>query len=92
MSLVVLVIGHLLAVPFTVFMPGFLRLWRRREPLVLATMLFGAVLVVVGWSLRGNTLAVAWNATWPVVLLIAYAAEGRKRARGPAAQATSGDG
>ena len=81
MSEAVLVAGYVLAVPFTVWVPGFLRLWRRRERWVLACAQGGAALVVTGWALAGNARSAAVNAAWLVGLAVAYAAEGRKRAR-----------
>jgi len=42
--------GYVLAVPFTVFVPGFLRLWRRREPLPYALAQGGAVLITAGYA------------------------------------------
>lgn len=77
-----LVIGYAAAVPLTVFVPGFLRLWRRRERWTFAVAQAGALLVVAGWAAKGNGPATAVNATWVVGLSLAYAAEGRARARG----------
>ena len=77
----VLVAGYALAVPVTVFVPGFLRLWRRREPVLLAAAQGGAALVVLGWALRGETLPALANGAWLVGFGAAYAAEGRKRSR-----------
>lgn len=74
-----LVIGYTAAVPFTLFLPGFLRLWRRRERWTYGLAQGGAVLIVVGWATRGATPAVLVNAAWAVGLALAYAAEGRKR-------------
>lgn len=81
MQNIVLAAGYLLAVPFSVFLPGFRRLWRRREPAVLATEEVGAALICLGWGLRRNWPAVLVNATWGLGLAAGYAAEGRKRAR-----------
>lgn len=75
----VLVAGYLLAVPFTAFVPGFLRLWRRREPWVFAVAQVGAALIVVGWVLRGGTGAALFNALWLTGLTVAYVREGRRR-------------
>jgi hypothetical protein len=75
-----LVAGYLAAVPFTVCVPGFLRLWRRRERWTYAMAQGGAGLVVLGWALRGGTIAAAVNAAWLAGLGAAYATEGRKRA------------
>lgn len=76
-----LVAGYAAAVPLTVFVPGFLRLWRRREAWTFAVAQGGALLVVAGWAAKGNAPAAAVNAAWVVGLTAAYAAEGRKRAR-----------
>lgn len=74
-----LVTGYLLAVPFTVYVPGFLRLWRRRELPVYAAAQLGAVLIVAGWAAQGNAPAAVGNAVWAIGFATAYAAEGRKR-------------
>ena len=81
LSTVVLVCGYVLAVPFTVFVPGFLRLWRRREPAAYACAQGGAALVVAGWWAKGNLPTAAVNAAWLVGFGVAYAREGVKRAR-----------
>lgn len=80
-SAAVLGLGYVLAVPFTLFLPGFLRLWRRREPWVFAAAQGGALLIVVGWALRGATASALVNAAWLVGLTAAYVREGRVRAR-----------
>ncbi|MBW3640570.1 MAG: hypothetical protein KY451_12105 [Actinobacteria bacterium] len=79
-STAALVAGHALAVPYTLFVPGFLRVWRRREPLPYAAAQVGAVLIAAGWATRGNTVAAVGNVAWLVGFGAAYAAEGRKRA------------
>ncbi|MCU1672804.1 MAG: hypothetical protein JWN77_917 [Frankiales bacterium] len=84
MALVLLVLGHLLAVPFTVWVPGFKRLWRRREPAVYAAAQGGALLIVLGYALRGSVVAVVVNVLWLLGFGIAYAREGRLRARSSA--------
>lgn len=71
-----LVLGYLLAVPFTLFVPGFLRLWRRRERWTYACAQGGAALLVVGWLLRGDEVSAAVNACWLVGLAVAYARTG----------------
>ena len=75
-----LLFGYVLAVPFTVYVPGFLRLWRRREVEVLAVAQLGALIVTLAWLAKGNVLSAALNALWFVGLSAAWAAEGRKRA------------
>lgn len=82
-STALLVAGYAAAVPYTVYTPGFLRLWRRRERWVLATAQGGAVLVAAGWAARGNVPAAAVNAAWVAGLGAAYAVEGSRRARLP---------
>jgi hypothetical protein len=79
-STAVLVAGYVLAVPFTLFVPGFLRLWRRRERWTYACAQGGAALIVVGWALRGSWPSAAVNTAWLVGLAVAYAREGRARA------------
>ena len=76
---VVLLIGYVMAVPFTVFVPGFLRLWRRREPWAFLTAEVGALLIVLGWAVKGNLPAASFNALWLVGLAVAWVLEGRKR-------------
>jgi hypothetical protein len=79
-STVLLVAGYALAVPVTLFVPGFLRLWRRREPLLYAAAQGGACLIIAGWLLRGSVPTAVINAAWLVGFGVAYAVEGSKRA------------
>ena len=76
-----LLFGYVLAVPFTVFVPGFLRLWRRREVEVFATAQVGALVIALAWLAKGNAVAAAVNAVWLVGLTAAYVLEGRRRSR-----------
>lgn len=78
-STAALVAGYALAVPFTLWVPGFLRLWRRREPWAYACAQGGAALVVAGWAARGAWPAAAFNAAWLVGFGVAYAREGATR-------------
>ena len=80
MSTAVLVAGYVLAVPFTLFVPGFLRLWRRREPWAYACAQGGAALIVAGWLARGAWPSAAVNAAWFVGFAVVYARAGRARA------------
>ena len=80
-STAVLVAGYALAVPFTAYVPGFLRLWRRREPVVFAVAEVGALLVTAGWAAKGNVPSAVVNGAWTLGFAAAYVAEGRKRAR-----------
>lgn len=80
-STAVLAAGYALAVPFTVYVPGYLRLWRRREPAVVGAQELGAVLITAAFVAKGNVPAAAFNALWSVGLPIALVLEGRKRAR-----------
>ena len=75
-----LLFGYVLAVPFTLFVPGFLRLWRRREVEVLAVAQVGALVVALGWLAKGNAVAAGVNAAWLVGLTVAWLLEGRRRA------------
>ena len=75
-----LLFGYVLAVPFTLFVPGFLRLWRRREVEVFAVAQVGALVIALGWLAKGNELAAAVNAAWFVGLGVAWLREGRRRA------------
>lgn len=72
--------GYALAVPFTVFVPGFLRLWRRRERWAYACAQGGAALVVAGWLAQGRWGPAVGNAVWLTGFGVHYAREGRKRA------------
>ena len=78
-STAALAAGYVLAVPFTVFVPGFLRLWRRREPVVYAAAQGGALLIAAGFAAKGNVPATVVNAGWFLGFGTAYALEGRKR-------------
>ena len=75
-----LLLGYVLAVPFTLFVPGFLRLWRRREPAVFAVAQTGAALIALGWFAKGSTASALVNAAWLVGLTVAWVREGRRRA------------
>lgn len=88
MTTVLLVVGLLLSVPFTVWVPGFRRLWRRREPWVFAVAQLGAVLLAVAYALKGKPIGVLTNGGWAVGLTVAYVLEGRKR-RGRVIEAES---
>lgn len=79
-STAALVGGYALAVPFTLYLPGFLRLWRRREPAAFAAAQVGALLITVGWVAKGNAVAATVNGAWMVGFAAAYGLEGRKRA------------
>lgn len=79
-STAALVAGHVLAVPFTLVLPGFLRMWRRREPAVFLAAETGALLITAGYAAKGKTPATVFNAVWLIGFAAAYAAEGRKRA------------
>ena len=76
----VLAAGYALAVPVTVVVPGFLRMWRRREPALYACAQGGAALVVLGWLLSDRPWSAAVNAAWLVGLHVAWVREGRLRA------------
>ena len=76
-----LLFGYVLAVPFTLFVPGFLRLWRRREIEVFLTAQAGAAVIALAWLAKGSTATAAVNAVWFLGLTGAYVHEGRVRAR-----------
>ena len=80
-STAALVGGYVLAVPFTVVVPGFLRLWRRREPWAYAVAQTGAALITAGYAVKGNVPAAVVNGGWLLGFGTAYALEGRKRSR-----------
>lgn len=75
-----LLLGYVLAVPFTLFVPGFLRLWRRREPAVFVAAQTGAALIALGWLAKGNVVGALVNAAWFVGLTVGWVREGRRRA------------
>ena len=74
-----LLFGYVLAVPFTLFVPGFLRLWRRREIEVFAVAQVGALTIAAAWLAKGNEPAAAVNGLWFAGLTVAYVLEGRRR-------------
>lgn len=76
---IALLLGYVLAVPFTLFVPGFLRLWRRREPAVFAVAQTGAALISLGWLAKGDVVSAGVNAAWFVGLTVAWFREGRRR-------------
>lgn len=73
-----LLLGYALAVPFTLWVPGFQRLWKRREGWVIAVESVGAALITVGWALRGGVAAAVFNGAWTVGLLVAWFVQGRR--------------
>ena len=78
MSTALLVLGYGLALPFTVWIPGFLLLWKRREVWVLAVEEVGAGLISVSWAVKGNTGGAVFNGLWTVGLLAAWLLQGRR--------------
>ena len=76
-----LLFGYVLAVPFTLFVPGFLRLWRRREVEVFAVAQTGALVIAVGWLAKDRPVAAAVNLLWFAGLTVAYVLEGKRRRR-----------
>lgn len=74
-----LLFGYVLAVPFTLFVPGFLRLWRRREVEVFAVAQAGALVIAGAWLSKGSSVAAAVNGLWFAGLTVAYVLEGRRR-------------
>lgn len=82
-STVLLVVGYVLAVPFTLFVPGFLRLWRRREAWAYACAQGGAALIVAGWSLREAWVSAGVNLLWMLGFGVAYARAAHASAEKP---------
>ena len=80
-STATLIAGNVLAVPLTVYVPGFLRLWRRREPWAYAAAQGGALLITASFVAKGNAPAAVFNGGWLLGFGAAYALEGRKRSR-----------
>ena len=75
-----LLFGYVLAIPFTVFVPGFLRLWRRREIEVLATAQVGTAVVVAAWFAKGQPVVAALHLLWLVGFTAAWVREGSRGA------------
>jgi hypothetical protein len=75
-----LLFGYVLAVPFTLFVPGFLRLWRRRELEVFLVAQAGALVIALAWLAKGNVVGSALNGAWLVGLTVAYVLRGRRSA------------
>ena len=73
-----LLFGYVLAVPFTLFVPGFLRLWRRREIEVFLVAQAGALVIALAWLAKGNAVAAAVNGAWLLGLTAAYVLAGRR--------------
>jgi hypothetical protein len=76
-----LLFGYVLAVPFTLFVPGFLRLWRRREIEVFLVAQTGALVIALAWLVKGNEIAAAVNGAWFLGLTGAYVRAGRRALR-----------
>lgn len=74
-----LLFGYVLAVPFTLFFPGFLRLWRRREVELFALAQTGALVIALAWLAKGNAVAAGVNLAWLLGFGAAYVLEGRRR-------------
>ena len=72
-----LLFGYVLALPFTVFVPGFLRLWRRREVELLLLTLVGLAVVSAAWAADDRPLLGALHAAAFVGLAVAYVMSGR---------------
>ena len=67
-----LVAGYAAAVPLTVFVPGFLRLWRRREVELLATVAVGLLVVALAWLGKGSAVLAALHVAGLVGLTSAW--------------------
>lgn len=80
-----LLFGYVLVVPFTIVPPGWLRLWRRREVELLATVLVGLAVGTGAWLARGSAPVAALHAAALVGLAVAWVRAG-KRQVGPTAQ------
>ena len=74
-----LLFGYVLVVPFTLVVPGFLRLWRRREVELLATVLVGLLVLTVAWLARDNAVVAALHAAALVALAVAWVRAGRRQ-------------
>ena len=76
-----LLFGYVLAVPFTLFVPGFLRMWRRRELELFLVAQAGALLIALGWLAKDRPGPAAVNAAWLVGFGTAYVVAGRRQGR-----------
>lgn len=77
LAVAALVVGYALAIPFTVWVPGFRRMWSGDAHWAFVAEQTGAALIITGWSLKGNVAAAAVNAAWFLGFGAAYL---RKRA------------
>ena len=82
-----LLFGYVLVVPFTLVVPGFLRMWRRREVELLATVLVGLAVLTGAWLVRGSAPVAAVHAAALVALMVAWVRAGRRQV-GTTAQAS----
>ncbi|HEX5938738.1 MAG TPA: hypothetical protein VFZ12_00085 [Dehalococcoidia bacterium] len=64
MSVALLVVGYLLAVPP---LPFLRRILRERRYYVAAVESAGAFMITAGWLMRGGTLAVVINGAWLLI-------------------------
>lgn len=74
-----LLFGYVLVVPFTLVLPGWQRLWRRREVELLATVQVGLVVLMAAWLARGSAGLAALHALLLVALTVAWIRAGSRR-------------
>ena len=73
-----LLFGYVLVVPFTLFVPGWLRLWRRREVELLGTVQVGLAVLTAAWLARDSAAVAAVHAVGLVALTAAWVRAGRR--------------
>ena len=73
-----LLFGYVLVVPFTLFVPGFLRLWRQREVELLATVLVGLAVVTAAWAADGRAALAGAHAVLLAGLTVAWVRAGSR--------------
>ena len=83
-----LLFGYVLVVPFTLLPPGWLRLWRRREVELFATVLVGLAVVTGAWLARGSAPVAVLHAAALAGLAVAWRRAGRRQL-GTTAQASA---
>lgn len=71
--------GYALAAPFCVYPPLFKKMWNGRRHDLFAVQELGVVLIVVGWSLRGDKGGAIGNGVYGIALAAAYLALAPRR-------------
>ena len=74
-----LLFGYVLVLPFTLFVPGWLRLWRRREVELLGTVQVGLFVLALAWLVKGVPLLASTHAVALIALAAVWVREGNRR-------------